>query len=323
MNILVTGASGFTGHHMIKYLLSLNEGTSLIWGISRSQPQISHSGCTYLRADLNQKKQVDSIIKKASPDLVIHLAGQNHGTLAELLRANVINTENLLKAVREERPDARVLVVGSSAEYGYAGETPIAEDAPLRPSGVYGISKVAEDLLAVQYYTAYDLAITITRPFNLIGPGQSDLYICGKLTHQAVEIRENKRDAFELFGTDARRDYVDVRDVVDAYWRLISHKNFEKRIAGHVFNIGSGKSYSVAAVIREITMITGELYKVNLPASPVRDLVPVQIADIRRIIKETGWRPSIPLCRSLEAMIRCISYQTNHNFTDSPVQFIT
>jgi GDP-4-dehydro-6-deoxy-D-mannose reductase len=220
----------------------------------------------------------------------------------------VINTEHLLNAVRKEKPDARVLVVGSSAEYGYAGEIPITEETPLRPSGVYGISKVAEDLLAVQYYTAHDLAVAIARPFNLIGPEQSDLYVCGKLTHQAVDIRNGKREVFEIVGSDAGRDYVDVRDVVEAYWRLLSHDNFEKKVAGRAFNIGSGKSYSVLEVIQEITRITGRLYKVHMPELPVRELVPVQIADIRRIEKETGWRPSIPLSSSLEEMIRCISH---------------
>ncbi len=121
MNVLVTGASGFTGHYMIKYLLSSYERALHIWGISRSPPQVSHSGCTYIKVDLNQSEQVDAVIKQVSPDVIIHLAGMNRGTLIELLCANVINTENLLRAVRKDRPDARVLVVGSSAEYGTPG----------------------------------------------------------------------------------------------------------------------------------------------------------------------------------------------------------
>jgi GDP-4-dehydro-6-deoxy-D-mannose reductase len=303
MNILVTGASGFTGHHLIKHLLCLREGALHIWGISRSAPQISHPGITYLKADLGKKEHIDTIIQQISPDAVIHLAGLNRGTLAELLHANVINTEHLLKALQKERPDARVLVVGSSAEYGYAGEMPIREDAPLRPTSAYGISKVAEDLLAIQYHAAHALCIAVVRPFNLVGPGQPDSFVCGKLIRQAVEIKNGMRGAFELAGSEARRDFVDVRDVVDAYWRLISHKNFEKNVAGRAFNIGSGKSYSVSEVVQEIASVTNISYEIHMSAIPVRDLVPVQIANTTLIEKETGWRPLTPLRRSLEDMI--------------------
>ena len=307
MNVLVTGASGFTGHYLIKHLLSSYKGALPIWGISRSAPKISHSGCTYIRADLSQREQVETVIKKVSPDAVIHLAGLNHGTLVELLQANVINTEHLLKAVQEERPDARVLVIGSSAEYGYGGEKPITENEPLRPISSYGISKVSEDLLAIQYYNACNLGVAVARPFNLIGPYQSDSFICGKLIRHAAEIRDGKREAFDLASIDARRDFIDVRDVVDAYWRLLSHENFEKRVAGRAFNIGSGRSYAISEVIQEITMITGRSYKVHLSVQPPRDLVPVQIADIILIEKVTGWRPSTPLRRSLEDMIGHLS----------------
>jgi GDP-4-dehydro-6-deoxy-D-mannose reductase len=303
MKVLVTGASGFTGHHMIKHLLSTYKGEIHIWGISRSNPQISSSGFSYISADLSQKEKIDAVIEYVSPDTIIHLAGLNRGTLTQLIQANVINTEILLEAVRTKSPESRVLVIGSSAEYGFSGEIPVSEDGHLRPVSSYGISKVAEDLLAIQYYSAYNLGVAVARPFNLIGPYQSDRMICGKLTRQAVEIRDGKREAFDLAGIEARRDFIDVRDVVDAYWRLLSHNNFEKKVAGHAFNIGSGKSYSISEVIQEITMITGISYTVHLPLHPLRDLVPVQIADTTLIEKVTGWRQSIPLCRSLEDMI--------------------
>lgn len=303
MKVLVTGASGFTGHYLIKHLLPLFDDEPQIWGISRSVPQISHPGCTHLQADLSQMDQIDTVIKRVSPDAIIHLAGLNQGTLNELLQANVVNTENLLDAVRKGSPDARVLVVGSSAEYGYAGDLPIKEDAPLHPIGAYGISKVAEDLLAIRYNIAHGLRVAVARPFNLIGPGQPDSFACGRLTYQAAEIRDGQREIFELSGGDARRDFVDVRDAVDAYWRLISHENFEKKVAGLAFNIGSGRSYSVSEVIKEISVIIGRSHPVNMPESPLRELVPVQIADNTLIEKETGWRPSIPINYSLKEMI--------------------
>jgi GDP-4-dehydro-6-deoxy-D-mannose reductase len=306
MNVLVTGASGFSGNFLIKHLLSSCNGALNIWGLSRSDPKISHCGCTYIRTDLNQRKQVDAIIKQVSPDTVIHLAGLNRGTLIELLQANVINTEHLLEAVLKERPDARVLVIGSSAAYGYSGKKPVTEDKPLRPVSAYGISKVAEDLLAISYHYVNALNIAVARPFNLIGPGQPDSFVCGNLIRQTAEIRAGVRKSIELSGGNTRRDFIDIRDAVDAYWRLVSHKNFEKKIAGRTFNVGSGRSYSISEVVQEIFEITGSPFPVN--ASAVRDLVPVQIADITLIEKETGWKPSTLIRSSLEDMMREESY---------------
>jgi len=303
MKILITGASGFTGHHLIKHLLSVIEVSPQIWGICRSKPQLSHSGCTYVMADLSQKDQIDTVIKQVSPEAIIHLAGLNRGTLTELFHANVINTEYFLQAARKYVPDAHIIVVGSSAEYGYVGNSPIREDAPLHPVNPYGISKVAEDLLALQYYSAHDLSVAIVRPFNLIGPGQPESFVCGRLTRQAAEIQNGTRKAFDLGGGDARRDFIDIRDVVDAYWRLLSHENFEKKVAGCAFNIGSGKSYSISEVIQAISVIIGRSYPVHMPASSTRELVPVQIADNTLIKKEIGWKPLIPISLSLKEMI--------------------
>jgi GDP-4-dehydro-6-deoxy-D-mannose reductase len=303
MKVLITGASGFTGTHLIKYLLSLPEDSPSVIGISRSPPRISHPDYRYIRTDLENEDQINFVFDKTCPDAVIHLAGRNKGNLTELLQSNVISTESLLNVILKKRPDARIIVVGSSAEYGYAGTEPIAENAPLHPVGLYGISKVAEDLLSISYRDIYELGIAVARPFNLIGPGQPDSFVCGSLTRQAAEIQGGLRAAFELTGGNATRDFIDVRDEAVALWRLLSHDNFDNRIVGRAFNIGTGKGYSIFEVIQEIFSVMGKSYPISGPGVPARELVPIQIADTTSLKKETGWQASIPIRRSLEDMI--------------------
>ncbi len=302
MNVLITGASGFTGHHLIHHLLSQTASVDHIWGLSRHLSSISHTKCTPVCVDLGNTEDVERLMQEIKPDAVIHLAGLNRGSLEDLLQSNVMNTGHLLDAVRMHAPGARVLVVSSSAVYGYAGDSPIPEDAPFRPVGAYGISKAAEELLAFQCRHVYNLNVAVARPFNLIGPGQPESFLCGRLTRQAVEIHAGKRHSFNLTGGDARRDYIDVRDVVDAYWRLISHQLFTEHIAGRVFNIGSERSYSVSELISAISEIMNTSYTISLQPFEA-ELVPIQVADTARLRGETGWYPLIDIRRSLEDMI--------------------
>ena len=303
MNVIVTGASGFTGRNLIRYLLALPGDVPNIQGLSRSAPQISHPRYTHIEADLGQINRIRHILKNISPDAIIHLAGRNNGTLTELLHSNVINTRNLLEAVLQNGLNPRILVIGSSAEYGYAGLEPIAETAPLRPVGAYGVSKVAQDLLSISYHYAHALNIAVARPFNIIGPVQADSFICGRLVRQTMEIQAGTREAIELNGGDTRRDFIDVRDVADAYWKLISHDNFHSQITGHAFNIGSGKSTSILEVIRELSAITGITVPIIMNQSKGKELVPEQISDITLMHSRTGWVPSISLNHSLKNMM--------------------
>ncbi|MBR1368842.1 hypothetical protein RJ53_04675 [Methanocalculus chunghsingensis] len=305
MNVLITGASGFTGFYLIRHLLSHNEGVNHIWGLSRRLPLKSHAGFTAVRLDLSNKKEVEDKIDEIKPDAIIHLAGQNHGDLPDLMYANVVNTGWLLDAVRKNAPESRVLVIGSSAEYGYAGNKLISEDTPLQPTGVYGVTKVAQDILALQYYRAYNLKVSVARPFNLIGPGQPDTFICGKLVKQALEIRAGKRICFECAGGNTRRDFIDVRDVVDAYWKLISHPHFTDRIAGNTFNIGSGSSYSISELIHIMSEILGKTWPCIM-GEMENELIPSQITDITRLTSEIEWKPSFTIHQSIKDMMETI-----------------
>jgi GDP-4-dehydro-6-deoxy-D-mannose reductase len=302
MRVLVTGAGGLAGRTMVRQILSL-EGDREVFGTYRKNLPESSDRFTPLKLDLTDREKTLARVREAEPGMVIHLAGQNHGSLAGLLESNVIATLNLLEAACTLRKPVRVLVTGSSAEYGYAGNGPIPESAPLRPVGPYGISKVAADLLALSYHAVHHLPVTVVRPFNLVGPGQSDAYVCGKIVRQVAEIEEGKREELSLADLSSRRDFIDVRDMAIACWSLINLPEFPDRCAGKAFNIGSGKDHSVADILEIIRRNTGKRYPVLLPEQERPIPVPTQRSDNSLITATCGWKPSISLAQSLRDML--------------------
>jgi GDP-4-dehydro-6-deoxy-D-mannose reductase len=302
MKILVTGAGGLAGRAMVRQILSL-EGDREVFGIYRKNLPESSDRFTPMKLDLTNREKTLAMMREAEPGMVIHLAGQNHGTLEELLAGNVIATRNLLEAACALRDPVRVLVTGSSAEYGYAGNDPIPESSPLRPVGPYGISKVAAELLALSYSAVRHLPVAVVRPFNLVGPGQSDAYVCGRIVRQVAEIEEGEREEISLADLSSRRDFIDVRDMALACWTLINLPEFSDRCAGKAFNIGSGKDHSVADILEIVRRNTGRRYSVLLPEQERPIPVPTQKSDNSLITATCGWRPAIPLIQSLRDML--------------------
>jgi GDP-4-dehydro-6-deoxy-D-mannose reductase len=303
MRVLVTGGSGFLGGHLIRALRSLpGEGVEVICHTHRTIPE-PVAGVTVLRADLLDQGETDGLVRRASPDAVAHLAGRNRGSLGELLEANVVATAHLLESLRSLAPGARLVVAGSSAEYGASPLDPIPESAPLLPVGNYGVAKAAQDLLALAAHRVHGQPVAVARPFNLIGPGQSPDFVCGSIVAQLAAIEKGEDDRLQLDETGSRRDFVDARDVAQAISLLMLHPDFNERCAGKAFNIGSGRSHSVAEVLMHLERITGRSYRVDLPETPAPVAVPSQRSDNRLMMETTGWCPSLSLAQSLRDML--------------------
>lgn len=300
MRILVTGASGFTGRRMMEFLGVQNGVTPV--GLTRSIPSAAEGRASFLAADLLDATGLQAALETARPDAVIHLAGLTGGKPADLHATNVTGTRNLLDACRAVNPECRILVVSSSAVYGYAGELPIPETAPFRPVSDYGKSKAEQETLALKY-AGRDADIAIARPFNLAGPGQPDSFVCGRIVKQVVEIEQKKRTALELREIVSSRDLIDVRDVVRGYWALVSHADFTGECAGRAFNLGSGNAYPLSAVIGLVEEITGKIYKIQLLRDHPEIPVMSQKSDNFRIMELTGWKPEITIQKTLRDML--------------------
>lgn len=303
MKILITGASGFTGKYMVEYLADKNDIE--LFGLSCKTRKKSPDTIEWIQCDIRNAVETECTIQNICPDRIIHLAGLNHGSFQDLINVNLFGTENILRALLKQNSHCRVLVTGSSAEYGDAGTKPIPESAPLKPVSEYGVSKVAEELLAKSFFLRFALPVTIVRPFNLIGPGQTSAFVCGRIISQVIEIKKGLRDSIELTEIDSKRDFIDVRDAVAAYWSIIDHPDFKTKCAGNIFNVGSGTSCSISDIIKTIREVTNDPCPVELSQKAIKNILPSQQSDITLIKKTTGWFPTVSLIESIKDMIAC------------------
>lgn len=302
MRVLVTGAAGFTGRWMMDLLAAQNCVTP-IGLVRREKPHDESMSCSTVLADLLDKKNLQAVVTKIRPDTLIHLAGLTHGASDELHTTNVEGTRHLLDAALACNPECRILIISSSAVYGSVSDKQIPENAPHQPVSEYGKSKAEQELLALQYTSTRDAAIAIARPFNLVGPGLPDSFLCGRIVNQIVAIERGEREALDLWELSSSRDLIDVRDVVRGYWALASCPNFTEVCSGKAFNLGSGNAYRVSSIITLVEEITGRHYTIRLPEIPPHVPVQTQRSDNSRIQSLTGWEPEIPLETTLRDML--------------------
>jgi GDP-4-dehydro-6-deoxy-D-mannose reductase len=298
----VTGAGGFAGGHLLRYL---SESTDWkLFGCYRTPSDISTiAGVEPVVADLTIPAQVDTIVDRTKPDFVFHLAAlssphQSFTRPLTVLSNNLSAQVNLLEALRTLCPKARILVVGSGDEYGMVQpeDLPLREDAPLRPTSPYSVSKIGQDFLGLQYHLAYGLPIVRLRPFNHIGPGQDDTFVVASFARQIAEIEAGLREPVILVGNlQAQRDFTDVRDIVRAYYLAILHCQ-----PGEVYNVGSGVARSIGQVLDTLVAQSGVSVTVKTDPSRLRPAdVPRVVADPTKFRLATGWSPSISFEQSL------------------------
>jgi GDP-4-dehydro-6-deoxy-D-mannose reductase len=243
------------------------------------------------------------VVQSARPDYVFHLAALiNSNVLSDLLLVNVIGTQNVLEAVAATRPEARVLVTGSAAEYGLAqpGELPIREDNPLRPFSPYGVSKAAQSLLALHYTHCKRLDVVCTRTFNLIGPGEPPGLVGGDLARRIVEVEQAGPEGCICVGDlEAQRDFVDVRDALQAYWLAAS-----QGVPGQVYNVCSGRPVRIAQVLACLIKCSTSRIEIQVDANLlVPQEVPISWGSSEKLTRATGWRPALSLEQSLQALL--------------------
>ena len=294
---LITGAAGFVGRHLANHL---RDGEPAVHGLDRPGiPVPADLYAAWHPCDVTNAVQVAAVIDQVQPDYVFHLAALiKSKSLADLLVVNVLGTQNVLDALVAARPEARVLVTGSSAEYGLvrSDELPIREDNPLRPLSPYGVSKVAQSLLAAQYVYRHNLAVVRTRTFNLTGPGEPDTLVCSAFARQIAEIERRLRPPVLKVGNlESARDFVDVRDAVRAYWLVAQHGE-----PGEVYNVCSGE----ATIIRDVLSTLLEVASVKAELQEVAERrtawdVPVQMGHFMRLQATIRWKPEISLRQSL------------------------
>jgi GDP-4-dehydro-6-deoxy-D-mannose reductase len=308
VRVLVTGATGFVGGHVIDFV-SAEAPAAEIFGLAHRgtiDPERARR-VTIVHADLEDAASADAAIDRVRPDRILHLAAQSsvHRSWedpAGTLRANVHGLLNVLEAVRRRRLLPRVLVVGSAEEYGavQAERLPVSESAPLQPASPYAVSKVAQAYLARQYFLSHGIPVVCTRTFHHTGPGRGEMFAESSFARQIAEIEAGRRPAVLSVGNlDAVRDFTDVRDVVRAYWLLL-----EKGRAGDTYNVCSGQGVAIGDVLHELLNVAGVAVDIRRDPERMRPAdVPALIGDPRRLRKATGWTPVLPLRRTLADLL--------------------
>ena len=210
----------------------------------------------------------------------------------ETLENNIRSQLNIIQASLKLNPQPRILVISSAEIYGPVRpeQLPITENAPLKPTNPYGVSKVGQDMLGLQYYLSHHLPVLRARPFNHFGPGQSEGFVAVDFAIQIAKIEVGQqKPILEVGNLSAQRDFTDVRDVVRAY-RLI----MEKGMPGDVYNIASGKPISIQKLLDMLLQYSA--VKIDVRTDPARMMpidVPIILGDASLLTAATGWEPTI------------------------------
>jgi GDP-4-dehydro-6-deoxy-D-mannose reductase len=302
LRALVTGIGGFAAGHLARCLV---ERGLTVYGTHRPgrAPAALPPSVRLLAADLADNSAWGEAVREAQPDWVFHLAGVSSETESRqqperALSLNLVGTLSLLTALLPLQRRPRILVAGSSAEYGRVRpeENPIREQQPLRPVSPYGVSKAAQGLLALQHHAEHGLEVIHARAFNHTGPGQRDGFAASTFARQIAEAEAGLRPReIEVGSLTPRRDFADVRDVVRAYIALLASGR-----PGEVYNVGSGQAVAMSAVLDSLLALSPAPLRAVPSPSRLRPVdMPLLVADTRKLQGATGWSPEILLEQTL------------------------
>lgn len=307
MKVLITGITGFAGSHLAEYLLEEHpqvvvKGTYR-WRSRMENLENVHGKVELLEADLRDFSSVHRLLAEVRPDVIFHLAAQSFVPSSwtapnDTLTTNISSQVNIFEAVRVLGLDPVIQIACSSEEYGLVlpHETPIKETNPLRPLSPYAVSKVAQDLMAYQYFQSYGLKTIRTRGFNHTGPRRGDVFVTSNFAKQIASIELGLQEPVIRVGNlEAIRDFTDVRDMVRAYWFAT-----QKGRPGEAYNIATGEGIRIRELLDRLLALSTSQVKVELDPERLRPSdVEILIGDSSKFRADTGWEPRVPFEQTL------------------------
>ena len=297
MRVLITGMNGFAGSHLADLLIAQTHwmliGASRNATGDRTSPRMS-----WWNFDLRDADAVKRLIKLERPDLVIHLAAQPYVPAAwddpwATFEMNVRPQQNLFDALLAQRLTPRILIASSNEVYGPpadADDLPFRETHPTWPVNPYGVSKVAQEAMALQYRRSHGLDVVVARAFNHIGPRQAMSSVANQFAQQIAEIEAGLREPVLRVGNmSAQRDFTDVRDVARAYFALIKLGE-----PGEIYNICSGHPRSVQALLDALLSQAKTAISIEPDPAKMRPAdTPISYGSNAKLSAATGWAPQI------------------------------
>ncbi|MFT3842595.1 MAG: GDP-mannose 4,6-dehydratase [Myxococcaceae bacterium] len=302
MRVVITGAGGFVGPHLSRVMRA--RGATVLGWSDHSAADID-TVC-----DLRDPAATDAAMAAARPDAVIHLAGLSSVAdcakdPAQAFAVNTQGTWNLLLAVKRHRPKARVLFVSSGEVYGAAaGPHPIDETVAAQPINIYGATKRAAEVLALQL--AHEgLEVVIARSFNHIGAGQTPTFVLPSFARQLAQVPRGSKVVLNVGNLAAVRDFSHVDDVVEGYALLL-----DKGERGQFYNVGSGTGRAIEALLQMLVKLSGRDAEVQVDPARLRPLeIPALVGKVDKM-KALGWAPHRPLEQALGELMEQMELAT-------------
>jgi len=303
---LVTGAEGFIGSHMVKFLAS--EGWNVIGGYrlhsSNSFPKMKN--VKFVQCDLTNGKSVERLFQKYEPTHVFHLGAQSLPTVSwadpvGTCEWNIVGSLQLFEAIRHQKRRPIVVSACSSAEYGNVPPTaiPVKEEHPLRPLHPYGISKVCLDLLAREYFLDYQVPAVNLRLFNTTGPEKTN-DAPSDFVRQLVRIKKGlQKPVLEVGNLTPRRAFLDVKDAVRGFYVAAT-----KGHRGEAYNLCAANTHTIGEVLHFAIDLSGLKVEIRQVARLMRPSdEPIIFGNTKKIRKDTGWRPMLSIKKTLASML--------------------
>ena len=313
---LITGFSGFVGRHFLQYLYDKNEAME-VFGIDIRKPAFDTSvyadrlKISFKEVNLLDKEALKKVLEIFKPQYILHLASFSSVAFSwQHPEESFVNNTNIFLnmtgILKELQLPCRVLSIGSSEEYGNVlpQHLPLKETMQLQPVSPYAVARVSQEMLSKVFVDSYHLDIILTRSFNHIGPWQDERFVVPSFIRRILNIRDAglSEGTIETGDTSIIRDFVDVRDVVNAYYMLLTEGT-----PGEIYNICSGTGIALSDIIDQIADIVGVKVSTKVNPEYVRpNDNRVVVGSHEKITTELGWQPIIKwdqtLCDMVEEM---------------------
>ena len=300
--VLITGITGFAGSHLAEHLVARGDDVHGFAFEPQPHPNLAkvRDRVTIHRGDITSTDDLRAALRAAHPDVVVHLAGQAVPTQAAkdpvgAVRVNVLGTAAVLTAV-EEQERTRIVFASSAEVYGEPARLPVGEDAPSDPRSPYAATKLAAEALVREVGERGRRAVVILRPTNQVGPRLHPGLVASAFAKQVAEAEAGVRPPVIRHGSlDAERDFLDVRDMADAYARAADID----APGTHLFNVGTGHAVKISEILKTLVELARTAVRTELDPTLVRRTAPALALDAGRFRARTGWAPRTDLRTSL------------------------